>query len=485
MKIQFSGAAGEVTGSKHLIQLDNGHQILFDCGMFQGGTTEEEEFRKNEHLGFDPSQVTCLILSHAHIDHSGLIPRLVKEGFKGPIYVTPATKDLCRVMLEDSAKIQREDAKDLNKTLKKQGKRPVQPLYEDEDVKVALNRFISINYDRTIEVAEGAKFHFTDAGHILGSAAINLEINENEAPIHLTFTGDIGRPNDKILRPPQPFPQADVLICESTYGDELHGATQDLEEALANSIRKACIEVNNGKLLIPAFSLDRTQDIVYMLDRLHRYGKLPNVKIYVDSPLATLVTGIMREHTSYFNDEILKYMEADPHPFQFENLYYTQGVEDSKALNYLEEPAVIISASGMMEGGRVKHHLVHHVEDPSTTLLLVGYSTPNSLGGKIQNGAEAVYIFGQQFQVNAHVESINGFSAHADYKEILDYISCQDPKELGQVFLVHGESDSLNSLKEKMSNLGYKHITVPEQGEEYEIFKAGNNLEVKAIKKTS
>ncbi len=480
MEVQFLGATGEVTGSKHLLKLINGQQILLDCGMFQGINGEEDEYRKNEHLGFDPKQIDCLILTHSHIDHSGLIPRLIKEGFEGPIYATSPTKDLCRIMLEDSAQIQQEDLKALNKKRVKKGKAPVKALYEKEDVKKSLGHFITVPYNRNIQLGKGVNFYFTDAGHILGSAAINLTIMENGENICLTYTGDIGRPEDEILKAPESFPQADVILTESTYGNKLHAKQEDLAEKLGGIIWEACYE-RKGRLIIPAFSLDRTQDIVFMLDKLFRKNKLPDVKIFVDSPLATRVTEIMREHTTCFNEEMLKYMREDPHPFQFEKLYYTENVEDSKALNDLKEPAVIISASGMMEGGRIKHHLLHHIEKPDTTLVLVGYSTPGSLGGQIQSGVKTIQVFGQELQIHAKVESIDGFSAHADYQEILDYLGCQNPSEVGQVFLVHGEPDALAGLEEQLNGQDFKYTTIPKKGESYSILKESGVLKVAAI----
>lgn len=481
MQLQFLGAAEEVTGSKHLLTLDSGKQILLDCGMFQGGTPEEE-YARNEHLGFDPQQLDYVILSHAHIDHSGLIPRLGKEGFEGVIYCTPQTKDLCDLMLRDSANIQENDAKDLNKERSEKGKKPVKPLYGEKDVQYILDRFVTIPYDRHIKLDDEVELLLTDVGHILGSAAVNLTIEEKGESLYLTFTGDIGRKEDPILRPPQPFPQADVVISESTYGNKIHGNSfQELPGKLAAAVERACVK-KKGKLIIPAFSLDRTQDIVYMLDQLNNEGLLPDVKFYVDSPLATRVTEVMREHTGCFNEEILQYMQENPHPFRFENLEYTESVEASKALNNIKEPAVIITASGMMEGGRIKHHLIHHIEEPDTTILMVGYSTPSSLGGQIQNGADEVYIFGRPYQVKADVQSIDGFSAHADYKEILDYLSCQEPEELGQIFLVHGEEDALSNMKGHLEKAGFKDVMIPAYKEVFELTKSKNQkLQVQKV----
>ncbi len=474
MDIQFFGAAGEVTGSKHLITLNNGHKILLDCGLFQGGETDEDTYFRNEHLGFDPQSIDCLILSHAHIDHSGLIPMLVKEGFNGLIYTTPQTKDLCQVMLEDSAHIQQIDTEELNKDRIAAGKKAVKPLYKKSDVRKALEYFIDVGLEREIEILDGVSFHFTDTGHILGSAAIHLQVQEDpeemEEPIKLSFTGDVGRPGDKILRSPEPFRQADVVLTESTYGIKKHDAPDTLDQKLADAVWEAC-DKNHGKLLIPAFSLDRTQDLVYILNNLYQQGKLPNVKIFVDSPLANKVTTIMRENTSTFNHDMLKKMRENPQPFQFETLYYTEGKDDSKALNHIQEPAVIISSSGMMEGGRIVHHLIHHIEEPQNTLLIVGFSAPGTLGREFIDRNEAVMIFGKSYQVRAQVKAIDGFSAHADAQELVDYLSCQDPDKLEHLFLVHGEEEALSQMKERLQQVGYRNVTVPHLNERYNLTK--------------
>ncbi len=474
MDIQFFGAAGEVTGSKHLLTLQNGQRILLDCGLFQGGETEEETYFRNEHLGFDPKTIDCLILSHAHIDHSGLIPKLVKEGFTGLIYATPQTKDLCQVMLEDSAQIQQMDTETLNKERLAAGKKAVRPLYKKSDVRKTLEYFIDVPYGREIEVLDGVSFHFTDTGHILGSAAVHLNIQEDpheaEAPIKLSFTGDVGRPGDKILRSPEPFRQADVVLTESTYGIKSHDPPDSLDQKLADAVWETGHE-QRGKLLIPAFSLDRTQDLVYILHNLYREGRLPNVKIFVDSPLANKVTAIMRENTSAFNQRMLKAMRRYPQPFQFEMLYYTEGKSDSKALNHIQEPAVIISSSGMMEGGRIVHHLIHQIEDPQNTILIVGFSAPGTLGRTITDGAEEVNLFGKTYQVRARVKAIDGFSAHADAEELVDYLSCQDPEELAQIFLVHGEQEALSHMKARLHQAGYTNIMIPQQHEQYHLAK--------------
>ena len=479
MDIQFFGAAGEVTGSKHLITLENGQRILLDCGLFQGDESAEETHFRNENLGFDPRSINCLILSHAHIDHSGLIPRLVKEGFEGLIYATPPTKDLCHVMLEDSAHIQQVDTEEINKERIVSNKRAVRPLYRKSDVRKTMEHFVDVPYGRDIEILDGVSFHFTDTGHILGSAAINLQIQEDpeeqEEPVKLTFTGDVGRPGDKILCSPEPFRQADAVITESTYGVKQHSKPEELDQKLENEVWEAC-ENQGGKLLIPAFSLDRTQDIVYILNNLYQQGRLPNVKVFVDSPLANKVTTIMRENASTFNQDMLRSMRKNPRPFEFANLYYTEGKADSKALNDLSEPAVIISSSGMMEGGRIVHHLIHQIDKPENTVLLVGFSAPGTLGREISEVPEEVEIRNKPYQVRARIRSIDGFSAHADAEELVSYVKCQDPAQLEQLFLVHGEESALAYMRERLYQEGYQHITIPHKKERYHLKKQDGQL---------
>lgn len=465
MKIEFYGAAQVVTGSKHLITTKSGTRILLDCGLFQG--SDQDSHYMNRHFGFNPQKVDYVILSHAHIDHTGLLPRLVGEGFTGKIFATPATKSLCEIMLMDSAYIQENDVKYVNKRRKKRGEELLDPLYDTNDVQKTLAQFHTVRLHNEYKIDDEISFSYTDAGHILGSTSVHLTIKE-EREKKLTFTGDIGRPGDIILRSPQPFRQADYIICESTYGDKLHEPLGDTQKHLLRIVHETCVE-KKGKLIIPAFSVDRTQELIYQLDQLSSSGKLPQIKVYVDSPLSVKATMVMKEHDECFNPDILEYIEKDGDAFGFPNLYYISKVEDSKKINKSKEPCIIISSSGMAEAGRIKHHIANNILSPNNTILIVGYCSPSSLGGALKRGEKEVRIFGEDYQVKAQVESIDAFSAHADYNEIIDYLSCQDPKQVRKMFLVHGDMEAQESLKEKLHNEGFKKIEIPEMGEEFEV----------------
>jgi metallo-beta-lactamase family protein len=467
MQIQFNGAARVVTGSKHLITTPKGKQVLLDCGMFQGRIPNREDFNRN--FGFSPNDIDYLILSHAHIDHSGLIPRLVAEGFRGIIFATPATIDLCEIMLMDSAHIQNDDLKYVNQRRKKRGEELLDPLYNMEDVQQTLDLMQPVAYDELLHVDDEITFHFTDAGHLIGSAAVHLDIKTGpHQKKKITFSGDIGRPGDPILRNPQPFRQCDILICESTYGDRLHPQAEDARKMLLQVVKETCVD-NLGKLIIPAFSVDRTQEIIYILEKMANEGILPNIKIYVDSPLSVKATNIIRDHDECFNETFVAYMNIDPSPFEFKNLKFITTVEESKALNGSKEPCIIISASGMAEAGRVKHHIANNIENPKNTILLVGYCTPESLGGRLKSGETEVTIFGEPHPVKARVTTMENYSSHADYNEIFDYLECLDPQKTERVFLVHGEYETQEVLKGKFKEHGFQHIDIPEKGQTFEI----------------
>lgn len=463
MQIEFHGAARVVTGSKHLLTLDSGTKILLDCGLFQGMGADTEPL--NRHFGFDPAAVNHLILSHAHIDHSGLIPRLVREGFRGRVYCTPATRDLCDIMLRDSGFIQEADVAYVNKRRKTRGMKPIDPLYTMEDAVNCLDYFEEVPYDTWFELGDEFSFCFTDSGHVLGSAAVNMIIREPKGTRRLCFTADIGRPGDQILRKPAPFPQADYIICESTYGDRLHEPVINAEEHLLRVVIETCV-MNKGKLIIPAFSLDRTQELIYALDKMEQAGKLPPIKVFVDSPLSVQTTRVVEKHVDLYNEEIREYMKTgDQHPFYFKNLHYITDVSDSKKLNDLDEPCIIISASGMAEAGRVKHHIRNNISKPECTILMVGYCTPQSLGGRLKAGEKVVKIFGDEFMVKARVESIDAYSAHGDYEEMLQYLSCQNPALVKEVFLVHGDTESMTAFSIKLRETGFKEVSIPSQGD--------------------
>lgn len=466
MKLTFHGAAGMVTGSKHLITLRNGKKILLDCGLFQGHGAETDNM--NRQWGFDPRSIDYLILSHAHIDHSGLIPKLVKDGFRGKIFSTPATFDLCRIMLLDSAHIHEDDIFFLNKKRQRQGKSPLEPIYTTQDVQPALDRFYLVDFNEHYAIDKEITLLFTLAGHILGSAVVNLVIDEYGRRQAITFTGDIGRYSSRILRDPQPFPQADYIICESTYGDLLHEDATLTESKLLQVVQHTCME-KKGKLIIPAFSIGRTQEIVNMLNNLQFEKKLPPIKVYVDSPLSTDATEIYRRYKNCFNDRMQEYMERDPTPFGFRNLIYITDVEDSKRLNSLTEPCIIISASGMMEAGRIKHHLANNISDAKNTILVVGWCAPGTLGRKILRGDKLVKIFGEEYVVKAEIIVMNEFSAHGDYVEMLRFLSCQQPERVRKMFLVHGDGDVLPRWKERLEQAGFPAVVIPSLHEAYEL----------------
>lgn len=464
MKIQFYGAAQRVTGSKHLITTNKGTKILLDCGLFQGiGTTE-----LNLQFGFDPKDVDFLILSHAHIDHTGLVPRLVRKGFKGTIYATPATKDLCEIMLMDSAHIQEKDLERINKRRIGRNEEPYELLYNADDVEAALKLFKTVDYHTPFYLEEGVRVEYFDAGHLLGSAGIYLTFEEEHHNKTLFFTGDIGRPNDKILRSPEPFPQADYILCESTYGNRLHEPEADMKTHLLRIVYQTCIE-KKGKLLIPAFAVDRTQELIYALDQLAHEGLLPKIPVYVDSPLSVKATMVMKNNEECFNPEILAYVKHDGDAFNFENLHYISDVMESKALNDSKQPCIIISSSGMAEAGRIKHHIKNNVEKPSTTILLVGYCSPGSLGAALKTKPAEVRIFGETFKVRADIEIMDSFSAHADYKEMMHHLSCQDTSKVKKLFLVHGEIDTQLIFKNRLNSMGFHDIQIPAQGESFDL----------------
>ncbi len=465
MRISFYGAARLVTGSKHLIETESGLRVLLDCGLFQGGGPDSHEL--NRHFGFDPAGIDHVVLSHAHIDHSGLLPRLVAQGFEGKIWTTPASVDLCEIMLMDSAYIQENDLRRVNERRKRRGESLLDPLYTVNDVEKTMTQFREVGYRQEHRLNEEFSFTFYDSGHIIGSAGIYIEINESTGSETIFFTGDIGRKGDIILHDPEPFPQANFIICESTYGDRLHDDSTHAAAQLLRTVYETCV-INKGKVIIPAFSVDRTQEIIYMLDKMHSEGKLPAIEVFVDSPLSVKATQVMQKHEADFNPAILDYIKKDGDAFCFPGLHYITQVEASKALNHRKEPCIIISASGMAEAGRVKHHIFNSIENEKNCILIVGYASPSSLGGALRRGDKLVRIFGEELQVKARVEVMDSFSAHADYREMLDYLSCQDASKVSKVFLVHGEYDTQMAFKLKLIEAGFYHIEIPELGDSYE-----------------
>ncbi len=459
MKIAFHGAARVVTGSKHLLTLTNGKKYLLDCGMFQGMGAQTDVL--NRDWGFTPSEVTHLILSHAHIDHTGLIPKLFKDGFTGKVFCTDATKELSSALLEDSAGIQQDDIKYTNKRRRADGLPPILPLYVEQDAQNALNHFVSVEYDKWFTVDENVQVLYTDAGHIIGSAAVHLKIKENGKETRLTFSGDVGRYSDVILRSPEVFPQADYILIESTYGNSLHDPADTTEDLLLKWILRTCLE-KKGKLIIPAFSVGRTQEILFALNKLEEEKRLPPLDYFVDSPLSITATEIVKKYPQYFNSAIQKILQTDNDPFSFKGLKYIESVDQSKLLNFRSEPCVIISASGMADAGRVKHHISNNIENSRNTVLMVGYCEPHSLGGRLMNGAKEVHIFGVLHEVHAEIGSIRSMSAHGDYEDLSQFLACQDPKQVKKLFIVHGEYDVQQAFRDRLLKKGFTDIEIPE-----------------------
>ena len=469
MKITFHGAAGTVTGSQHLIEV-NGRRIMLDCGLFQGKRKESYELNRQ---GFcDGKTVDCLILSHAHIDHSGNIPCLVKSGFDGDILCTQATRDLCAVMLMDSAHIQEQDLLFVNKQRQRNQQQLFEPLYTKEDVVRAMAQFVGISPKRKREILPGVFLTFIEAGHMLGSANILLDIHEEESgrDLRLVYSGDIGRPGIPIIRDPAPITEGtDILIMESTYGNRTHPPYPDSERELERIVNETY--QRGGCLLVPAFAVGRTQQLVYALHKLYLNRDIPNLPIYVDSPLATRVTDIFRLHPEAYDQEIREFiLRGDrDNPFGFDTLRYTQSVAESKELNFLREPAIIISASGMMEGGRILHHLRNRISDPKNTILVTGWQAPNTLGRRIVEGHETVKIFGEEFPLRAKVEVLTGFSGHADREGLLAWAGAMEKKPT-HTFLVHGEEEATAALAAALrEKLQFARIEIPNPHQEFEL----------------
>ena len=460
MVLSFYGAAQMVTGSKHLVTLSNGKRILLDCGMFQGKGANNAKL--NAEFEFEPEKINYLVLSHAHVDHSGLIPKLVKEGFGGPIFCTPPTLEFCKLILLDSARIQQSNANTSGGVIADE------PLYTESDVQKSLDLFVTVEYNKKHKIDEDIELLFTDAGHVLGSAAVNLTIHEDGKTKRLCFSGDIGRFTNRILKAPEPFPQADVIICESTYGNKLHLALQSTEMRLEEIVNDVCVN-RKGKLIIPSFSIGRTQELIYSLNILAEEGRLPDIKVFVDSPLSVYATDIMRNNSEYFNEEMLNYIKSDPDPFGFPQLHYVIEQDDSILLNTLGEPCIIISSSGMMEAGRIRHHLKNNIADSKNAILITGYCEPSTLGGQLLKGADKVRIFDEELEVKAEIILMKEYSAHADFGDIVKFLFCQDKEQIQQIFLVHGEKDSMEKLMEDLGEYGFKNIQMAEFRMSYEI----------------
>jgi metallo-beta-lactamase family protein len=466
LSLQFHGAAREVTGSSHLLWLDR-RLVLLDCGLYQGRRSESRE--RNTSFPVDPSTIHSVVLSHAHIDHSGNLPQLARQRFNGPIYSTGATAQLCALMLRDSAHIQESDTRFLNKKRARRHEPPVEPLYKTEDAEKALELFIGMPYGRPFHVLRHLKASFHHAGHILGAASVMVECDEGPRSVRLGFSGDVGRSKHPFLRSPAPMEDIDYLIMESTYGDRLHPPDLDLRDALLRVVKK--VVDRKGKLIIPAFSVGRTQLLVYHLNDLWNRGMLPRVPVYVDSPLSTNVTEIFRQRYECCSDELRATLLKDDDPFGFDTLTYVRDAEKSKALNEAAGPMIIISASGMCEAGRVLHHLAHGVGDEKNLVLIVGFMAEHTLGRKLMRGDKTVKIFGEETAVRCEVETLNGFSAHGDQSDLVNYaLGCNKTGRLRKIFLVHGEEDSQAGLKKKLNErMPNVEVLIPARGERFDL----------------
>lgn len=460
MKIKFLGATKSVTGSMHILE-SNGKKILIDCGLFQG--RREESNCRNKNFPFDPQSIERMVLSHAHIDHSGNLPNLVKHGYENIIYSTFATRDLCVVMLKDSAHIQEKDAEFLNKKKNRQGLSPIEPLYDINDVERSLAFFRGIGYRKGFYVTADVKLTFFDAGHILGSALSLFDISENGKCIKLAYIVDLGRKNLPILKDPELIDDIDFMIIESTYGNRLHQDLNEAEERLAEVVNDTVSR--GGKIIIPSFSLGRTQGLVYSLNRLQHAGKIPRIKVFVDSPLSVNVTEIFKLHSECFDSETNQIIASHENPFGLKDIHYITDVEESQRLNHLNEPCIIISASGMCESGRILHHLKNNIEDPKNTILVVGFMAKDTLGRKIVERREKVKIFGEEYELRAKVVVLNVFSAHADRNELLEYVN-HTKNSLKGVFVVHGEEEQAQALTDGIKDLGIKNVIIPDLGQE-------------------
>jgi metallo-beta-lactamase family protein len=466
MKITFHGAARTVTGTQHLIEV-NGQRILLDCGLYQG--PRREAFERNRNLPFDAGAVDAMVLSHAHIDHSGNIPNLVKSGFQGDIFCTFATRDLCSTMLLDSAHIQEMDAQFVNKKRARKNEPPVQPIYTTEDALNCLDFFNAIGYRREREILPGITVKFLDAGHMLGSAVVILNIEDRDAgrDVRLVFSGDLGRKGIPIIRDPEMVDHADVLILESTYGNREHEKFDDSEKRLEKIVRETYRR--GGAVIIPSFAVGRTQQLVYTLHKLMVQRDIPELPIFVDSPLAINATAVFRLHPEAYDAEIRQFMLAEGDPFGFDQLFYTRSVEQSKELNFRREPFIVISASGMAETGRILHHLANRIEDPKNTILIVGWQAPDTLGRRIVEKQPVVRIFGEDYHLKAQVEVLNGFSGHADRNELQEWAGAIT-KQPRRTFLVHGEEDAAVALADDLkAKVGYEQVDVPELHQKFAV----------------
>ena len=471
VKVFSLGAAGEVTGSRHICDVD-GRLYMIDCGMFQGKRKKSDE--KNRNFDINPDLLESVILTHGHLDHCGLLPLLTKRGYKGNIYSTPATRDIANLVMMDSARVQSRDAQFLRKQAAKKGtKFTWKPLYDEIDCVNAANQIVSLPYRRKMYIGPNVQLEFFDAGHILGSAFANLTINPNPAHPELEerilFTGDIGRKCKPIIRDPAvDVPAPDYIYLESTYGDKLHEEHSFAMKELERIVRDAC--AHKSKIIIPSFAVERAQELVFYLHLLTDKKKIPVIPIYVDSPMASNVTSVFRVHPECYDSSVNEaFLKHHKNPFGFNSLTYTTSVEESKALNEKEGPMIIISADGMCEAGRVLYHLANEITDPKNIVLIVGYMAENTLGRRIRDGQKEVPILGEMYKVEAKIEQINAFSAHADYSEMIEWLKAIDTSRLKKIFLVHGEKDQQEGFKQHLAEAGFPNVEIVEEEKEYDL----------------
>ena len=467
MKLTFHGATREVTGSMHLLEV-NDRRILLECGLYQG--RRADTYKRNLNFPFDPASIDTLVLSHAHIDHSGNIPNLVKQGFKGNIWCTSATRNLSTYMLLDSGHIQEQDVLYLNKKKRRKGEPPVEPIYTRQDAQESLDQFIGVGLYRSVTIADGVDLTFHNAGHILGATIVQLDVEERSSGNRrrIVFSGDLGRKDVSILNQPDPLTETDILIMESTYGNRLHEPYVQAAKKLRRIVNETARR--GGKVIIPSFAVGRTQEIVYALNKLDAQGDIPTLPVYVDSPLAVNATDVFRMHPEAWNPEVQEFLVEGRRrsPFDYAEVEYVRNVRRSKQLNNLYTPAVIISASGMAESGRILHHLKNNIGDPANTILIVSFMAEHTLGRRIKDGAKQVRIFGEEYDVRANVESIDGYSAHADQTELLGWADSFDRSRLQQMFLVHGEADAAETLATKLRAQDMDPITIPRLHQSFE-----------------
>jgi len=462
MELEFFGAAKEVTGSCHSVTTEN-EKILVDCGMFQGG--KDMERMNYDNFNFDPKEYDAMVLTHAHLDHCGRIPKLIKFGFKGKIFCTDATKELTQIILLDSAKIAREDTDHENKRRAEQGLPPRKPLYNEVDVNNAMKLFVDVEYGENVKISKNVTARFYDAGHILGSASVQLEITEGKKKTVIVFSGDMGQPDAVLVKNATPITQADYILMESTYGDRLHPPLNERRKELLRIINETY--KRGGKLLIPSFAIERAQEIVYYIGEFMQQDLIPKMNVYLDSPMAMRATDVFSKFKDYLNEDVQQSIKMKKDPFNFPGLIRTLSVEESKKINNVKEPCIIIAGNGMCTAGRIKHHIRNNIEDPKNTLLLVGYQVRGTLGYWLEHKEKIIRLLGVQIKVNSKIESIDGFSAHADYNELISWLNNFSPKPK-KIFIVHGDDSQSLAFSTRINKMKFTSI-VPSIGDKIKL----------------